>query len=92
MSKIKHKTIIGAHVSVAGGIQNSIENAQRIGVEAIQIHGSSPRQWLVRQPVRESIEAYKKALKESGISRVFLHAPYLANLASPNVELRKKSM
>jgi deoxyribonuclease-4 len=75
---------IGAHVSVAGGLANGIEKAKAIGAECIQIFGSSPRQWRVRIPSEENIQAYKKAQKSSGIEPVFLHSAYLVNLACPD--------
>ncbi|HXK35637.1 MAG TPA: deoxyribonuclease IV [Candidatus Paceibacterota bacterium] len=75
---------IGAHVSAAGGLYKCVENALAIGAEAIQIFGSSPRQWRVTLPSADSVKLYKTALEKSGIKDVFLHAPYLINLASPD--------
>lgn len=86
-----NKPIIGAHVSAAGGIQNSVFNATSIGAEAIQIFGSSPRRWNVVMPSDKSVEEFKNALKESEIKHVFLHAPYLVNLASLNQDVARKS-
>lgn len=92
MSKIKHKIIIGAHVSSAGGIFNAVSNAEKIGAEAIQIFASSARQWRVRKPSVADLKEYKQVLKKSNISAVFLHAPYLVNLASASVVVRRKSL
>src|SRR3989338_1837947 len=39
---------IGGHVSTAGGLYKAIENAERIGANAIQIFGASPQQWYVK--------------------------------------------
>ena len=36
---------IGGHVSTAGGLNVAIDNAVKIGAEAIQIFASSPRSW-----------------------------------------------
>ena len=36
---------IGAHVSMAGGIDNAIDYAVEIGAETIQIFGSPPQGW-----------------------------------------------
>lgn len=74
---------IGGHVSVAGGLGNGIENAKRIGANCIQIFASSSRQWKITWPSKVSAEQFKKAKKEKGIDPVYLHAPYLVNLASP---------
>lgn len=83
--------IIGAHVSAAGGIHNAFENAKNIGARAIQIFGSSPRQWAGVYPQREHINEFKSRLKDFD-GPVFLHAPYLANLASPNAYTLKQSI
>lgn len=83
---------IGAHVSVAGGLYKAIENAEKIGAETIQIFGSSPRQWNVKMPDKENIKLFKDGIKRSGIAPVFLHAPYLVNIATPDNEIRKKSI
>jgi len=84
--------IIGAHVSTQGGLYNAFENAKKIGAEAIQIFGSSPQQWAVREPKQEDIEKFKIANKKAGDMPVFLHASYLANLASPNEVTRANSI
>lgn len=74
---------IGGHVSTAGGLVTAIENAKRIGANCIQIFASSSRQWKITWPSEESAEAFKKAKQEAGVGPVYLHAPYLINLASP---------
>ncbi|MBI4268244.1 deoxyribonuclease IV [Candidatus Uhrbacteria bacterium] len=84
--------LIGGHVSVAGGLYKAFENAVEIGAEAIQIFGVSPRQWAVPLPLESSVDAFKKAWKESDVKAVFLHAPYLPNIASPDADARKKSV
>lgn len=84
--------IIGAHVSAAGGLYKAFENAKAIGARAIQIFGASPRQWVGKFPEHDVIEQFKTEYKASNISCVFLHAPYLANLASPNPFVVKQSI
>lgn len=84
--------LIGGHVSVAGGLHKAFENAKAIGAEAIQLFGASPRQWAVPLPTVETVEAFEAAWKESGVKAVFLHAPYLPNIASPDADVRKKSI
>jgi deoxyribonuclease IV len=83
---------LGGHVSVAGGFVNGILKAKEIGANTIQIFGSSPRQWFVRMPSAESAEAFRKACAKEKMGPVFLHAPYLINLASPSEEARQKSI
>ncbi len=86
------KPIVGAHVSAAGGLHKAFENAERIGAKAIQIFGSSPQQWSVRLPKEEDVSKFKSAHRELGNIPVFLHASYLANLASPNEITRANAL
>ncbi len=83
---------IGAHVSTQGGLSRAFENAKTIGADAIQIFGSSPQQWSVRLPKEEDVKKFKQAHKESGNISVFLHASYLANLASANEITRANAL
>ncbi len=84
--------IIGAHVSVAGGLYRCFENASAIGATAIQIFGASPRQWTAKIPTPEAVQQFKDAEKSFGLGPVFLHAAYLVNLGTPNAYLYNKSI
>jgi len=83
---------IGAHVGVSGGLQSALNRAVSIGAQCIQIFGSSPQQWKVTYPKKEHVDIFLKKRKETGIEKVYLHAAYIANLASGNPETRKKSL
>lgn len=85
------KVIIGGHVSAAGGLYKAIENAEAIGAHTIQIFGSSPRQWSVTKHSTEAIRQFREAFEHSSVESVFLHAPYLVNLASPKAQMRAMS-
>ena len=86
------KPKIGAHVSIAGGLFNCVENAKVIGAEIVQIFGSSPRQWHTRFPSKEEISEYQDKLKGSDLRGVYLHGAYLVNLASPDSTTLAKSI
>lgn len=88
----KFRRIIGAHVSSAGGLWNAIDRAEAIGASCMQIFGASPRQWAATMPHAKDINRYTARLRASGIEPVFLHAAYLANLASPDTATVKKSI
>ncbi len=85
------KPLIGGHVSAASGVYNAIANGEAIGAACIQIFGSSPRQWAVRVPPSADVAKFREFQAKSTIQKVFLHAPYLANIASPRASLRKIS-
>ena len=52
--------IIGAHVSTSGGLSKSIDRAQAIGAEGIQIFASSPRAWRFNFPKEEEVILFKE--------------------------------
>jgi deoxyribonuclease-4 len=84
--------IIGAHLSAAGGYVNAVLVARHIGAQALQFFASSPRQWAVRMPAKRDVEAFRAEAHRSKIGPIFLHAPYLINLGSPEVGLWKRSV
>jgi deoxyribonuclease-4 len=61
---------LGAHVSIAGGIQNSVSRAIEIGCEAIQIFGSSPQSWAFKPIPKEDTDVFRIKIKEAGIGPV----------------------
>jgi endonuclease IV len=60
---------VGFHVSIAGGIQNSISNAAEIGCTAFQIFTRSPRQWQLKDLVDSQVDLFKTNLKKCGIKK-----------------------
>jgi deoxyribonuclease IV len=85
---------VGFHVSIAGGIQNSVSNAVNIGCTAFQIFTRNPRGWAERELVDAEIESFKSSLKESEIQidSIAAHMPYLPNLSGPDGDMYKKSI
>jgi deoxyribonuclease-4 len=85
---------IGFHVSIAGGIHNSVLNAQTIGCTAFQIFTRNPRGWAEKELKEDDINMFKLKLKESGIQKdsVAAHMPYLPNLSGPDGEMYQKSV
>jgi deoxyribonuclease-4 len=85
---------IGFHVSIAGGISNSVDNALKIGCSAFQIFTRNPRGWAAKPLVNEDVMSFRAKLAKSPISpeAVIAHMPYLPNLAAPEGELYKKSV
>lgn len=82
---------LGAHVSIAGGVQNAPSNGVRIGCDVIQVFTKNQRQWAAKPYAKEEIEGFRKNYAASGLRGVVAHASYLLNLASPDDALWKKS-
>ncbi len=83
---------IGAHVSTAGGIDNAIGNAQKIGAECVQIFASAPQSWRYKTPSQETIDSFKDKARDASIRSVFFHGVYLINLGTEKEESLSKAV
>ena len=85
---------MGFHVSVAGGISNSVENAKKLGCTAFQIFSRNPRGWAAKPLRQDEVDLFKNSLCASGIEKtsVVVHMPYLPNLSGPPGELYERSV
>src|SRR3954453_5253694 len=84
--------LIGAHVSTAGGLPNTIERGIERDCDAIQIFHQSPRMWRPTAYSDEDFAAVRGAMEVSPIKAVLIHAVYLVNPASKEPEIRRKSL
>lgn len=81
---------VGAHVSIGGGLTRAVERAEARGCDALQIFPSNPRAWALPDVDLGEEDALRARVAERGWP-LFLHAPYLVNLASPDDEVWKRS-
>lgn len=72
----------GAHVSAAGGLWKAGKAGKELGCEVIQIFSRSPQTFAAKPITDEDAEKFKASMKENGIQDVYIHAPYIINLAS----------
>jgi len=78
------KRYFGAHVSCAGGLINAAKAAIELEINTIQIHPSPPQRWN-SQPFAEGVEdAFNTTREGSCLEKVFFHAIYLINMATPD--------
>ncbi|MDQ4100973.1 MAG: deoxyribonuclease IV, partial [Thermoproteota archaeon] len=85
---------MGFHVSIAGGISNSVINAKKLGCTAFQIFTRNPRGWAANPISGSEVFSFKNRLLASGIERtsVVVHMPYLPNLSGPPGQLYQRSI
>ncbi|MEA2022241.1 MAG: deoxyribonuclease IV [Candidatus Caldatribacteriota bacterium] len=83
---------IGCHISIAGGIDNSVKRAEELGCSSMQIFSKNASTWREKILKKDEVENFKENLKNSNINPVFIHTSYLINLASPSDELYFKSI
>lgn len=84
--------LLGAHMSIAGGVGNALLEGKKVDCDAIQIFTKSSRQWASKPYTKEEIEFFDINRKETGISRIIAHDSYLLNLGSPDSVLRARSV
>ena len=94
---MKHKDkprgpLLGAHMSIAGGVDKSLFLGKTVDCDAIQIFTKSSRQWAAKPYTKEEIELFDLNRKATGITTVIAHDSYLLNLGSPDAALRKRSV
>lgn len=82
----------GAHVSIAGGIENAPLRARQLGCECFQMFTRSPRGGKPPELEDRLLEAFFLNCSEVSISDYYVHTPYFINLASGKEDLREKSV
>lgn len=78
---------LGIHVSSSGGIQNSITNGEKYGVNSIQIMPTAPMRWATKLITDEQIDIFLDTLEKSSIKKILIHGIYLTNLAREDKQL-----
>ena len=81
---------VGAHVSVAGGVDNAVDRQRDIGGNCGQIFTTSPQVWAGPDIERDEAAAFRESSADLG--PWVIHASYLVNLATPKDDLREKSI
>lgn len=78
---------LGIHVSSSGGIQNSIKNGEKYGVNSIQIMPTAPMRWVTKLISDEDIQEFVNELEKSKIEKILIHGIYLTNLARSDKQM-----
>jgi deoxyribonuclease IV len=84
--------LLGAHMSIRGGVSMAIERARSIRCTAMQIFVKNNMQWFARPLTREEIRAFLDHVQRGELLSVFGHANYLINLAASNPQFHANSI
>jgi deoxyribonuclease IV len=84
--------LLGAHMSIGGGVQRAIERSCSIKCTAMQIFVKNNMQWFARPLQREEISAFLDHAQRAELHSVFAHANYLINLAATNPQFHANSL
>ena len=83
---------IGAHISIAGGIQNAPKRAADLGCETMQIFTRSPRGGKAPELTPKICYEFKELTKKFKIQNIYIHTPYYINFASLDNRIRHNSI
>jgi deoxyribonuclease-4 len=75
--------LLGAHFSIAKGLEKAIFGADRYECTALQIFTKNASAWKERILQAEEIDRFAAARAETGMSAIASHTSYLINIASP---------
>lgn len=82
----------GFHISISGGFSRVVGRARRLRCQTIQIFSRNPRQWKSNPIREEEVKIFKRDIEREEIYPVFVHMPYLPNIASPLGNLYSRSI
>ena len=82
----------GFHISIAGGFSKVAERAKVRGCETIQLFSRNPRGWNYEPLDDAEVEAFRASNQSAGLFPVFLHLPYLPNIASLSSRFYSRSI
>jgi deoxyribonuclease-4 len=82
----------GFHISIAGGFSKVVERARVRGCETVQFFSRNPRGWKYSPLNKKEAEAFRSSVQSSALFPVFVHMPYLPNIASLKSKFYKRSI
>ncbi|PYJ57837.1 MAG: deoxyribonuclease IV [Verrucomicrobia bacterium] len=88
----RSQLLLGAHMSIRGGVSMAIERARSINCTAMQIFVKNNIQWFARPLRADEIRAFLNHIQRRELGSVFGHANYLINLAATNPQFRANSI
>lgn len=84
--------MFGSHLSIAGGLHKALVDAERLGMETVQVFTKNQQQWRAKPLDADAIEQWASHANRLGFLQTVSHDSYLINLASPDDELWRKSI
>ena len=92
MPNAARRLLLGAHMSIAGGLHRAIERGQKLDCTAIQLFTRNNVQWKAKPLTNEDVTRFREAWDVSGIGPIIAHSSYLIDLASTDERVRRLSL
>jgi len=83
---------VGAHASIAGGVDNAVTEQVDLEGNCGQLFTHSPQVWREPDLGEDETAAFRDLSAEHDVGPWVIHASYLVNLATPKDGLREKSI
>ncbi|MFW6437143.1 MAG: deoxyribonuclease IV [Halococcoides sp.] len=83
---------IGAHTSIAGGVDNAVDEQREYGGNCGQIFTTSPQVWADPDVDADNAERFRAESETHDVGPWVVHTSYLVNLATPKDDLRERSI
>ena len=83
--------LLGAHMSIAGGVAAAFSRGEEAGCATMQIFTRNQTQWKAPPLPLEEVARFRAEQARAGIAPVVAHGSYLVNLASPDPALLARS-
>ncbi|MBI4512618.1 MAG: deoxyribonuclease IV [Gemmatimonadetes bacterium] len=86
------RVLLGAHVSMAGGVSRAPARGAQLGATAIQCFTKPVNRWMEPSLSRAECATFRREREAAGIAVAGSHDSYLINLASPDRRLLRRSL
>ncbi|MBI4377867.1 MAG: deoxyribonuclease IV [Nitrospinae bacterium] len=84
--------LLGAHMSIEGGIENAPLRGKKAGCDVIQIFTKNNNRWRSKPLTDNDVIKFKKNAADTGVIPAASHTAYLINLASPDPQVYSQSL
>ena len=84
--------LLGAHMSISGSIDQSVDRAKDLGCTTFQIFTGNPRGWDINILNNDITKLFIEKIKKNNYNKIVTHMPYLPNLATNNDIIFNKSV
>lgn len=90
--KEKLPLIVGAHMSIAGGLYKAVERAVSIKSTTMQIFTKNNRSFFAPSIDQENAALFKEHVQNSKLTHCTVHAAYIINIAAQDTETERNSV
>lgn len=90
-ASVSIRVLIGAHMSIAGGIHTALERGMKIGCSTIQLFVKNNTRWSAKPLTEDEVKSYRALEAESKIQPILTHSSYLINLCAKDPVVLRKS-